>query len=414
MADTAPWPFVLMASNTHCCRRNVTNAVLVAGRREQKMGLQACAAACATHTRARGSCLFFSHAAAYNACYLCSACDIGLHAQQPRSIMRHYASWCLAHPSASSSTPSSQACVSEPYNGSSRSLVLPLRLLPPALLASVTHPAHCPAMLVMSEDRELLPPSRFFWAKAAVLNLHAARRHNWSFMLVRPQRNPKTSPAANWCKLKAMDLAISRMLAAAAFAPSSAESGCGWILFLDSDAFVRTRRGVSVDLIRTLGATAAHHAGEQVEAVLMQEDVNLDAGFENPQPFNAGVIAMRASQWSLDLLRTWFRMGSTPGACHRFRRAPYFEQSCLTIELLRPQNEVRHRVVQLPHNLSHRLVLAPMRLANSPWGEYVRHVWSGVGVEMRRTAFDEELAALQIKPRELIEEVQRRTVEALC
>ena len=32
-----------------------------------------------------------------------------------------------------------------------------------------------------------------------------------------------------------------------------------------------------------------------------------------------------------------------------------------------------------------------MQLFNSPWGQFIRHVWGGPGVELRRKAFDDEL-----------------------
>ena len=38
-----------------------------------------------------------------------------------------------------------------------------------------------------------------------------------------------------------------------------------------------------------------------------------------------------------------------------------------------------------------RIATAPMQLFNSPWGSFIRHVWGGPGVDLRRRIFDDEL-----------------------
>ena len=77
----------------------------------------------------------------------------------------------------------------------------------------------------------------------------------------------------------------------------------------------------------------------------------------------------------------------------------------------------RHRTI-LPHGWRERIATAPMQLFNSPWGAFIRHVWGGPGVELRRRVFDDELKVQGVWRRrhfvDLVEEAQRTWIDMSC
>jgi len=119
----------------------------------------------------------------------------------------------------------------------------------------------------------------------------------------------------------------------------------------------------------------------------VRRDMLVEAGLDDPQPINTGILFVRASAWGAAFVRAWRQAGDSK-ACASVRRRPWFEQSCL-VDLV-----LGYRSAWLPDGHAQRIVLLPMLVANSPWGQHARHVWSGIGgLAMRRWAFDAELKA---------------------
>ena len=49
-----------------------------------------------------------------------------------------------------------------------------------------------------------------------------------------------------------------------------------------------------------------------------------------------------------------------------------------------------------------------MQLFNSPWGSFIRHVWGGPGVELRKRVFDDELRVQGVWRRKQFERLVRQ------
>ena len=117
---------------------------------------------------------------------------------------------------------------------------------------------------------------------------------------------------------------------------------------------------------------------------------------------NAGVLMMRASEWTAQLLAAWMRAPDTP-VCAPFRMSWPCEQQCFH-ELLRNRS-------LLPHRWRERIATAPMQLFNSPWGSFIRHVWGGPGVEVRARARHTDCCARASTPPPRVSRRDGRTRE---
>ena len=98
--------------------------------------------------------------------------------------------------------------------------------------------------------------------------------------------------------------------------------------------------------------------------------------------FNTGVLFLRASNWTRELLRGWSSLQGTVCKGKLFRRQA--EQKCFE-RLLSDQRQL------LPPGAQQKIVHVPMQAFNSPWGRYARHIWGGEGARLRATVFDDEL-----------------------
>ena len=96
--------------------------------------------------------------------------------------------------------------------------------------------------------------------------------------------------------------------------------------------------------------------------------------------------------------------------CAPFRDSWPCEQQCFH-ELL------RNRTL-LPPGWRRRIATAPMQTFNSPWGSFIRHVWGGPGVELRRRVFDDDLKVQGIWRKgqfeRLVDSAQRAWVDMPC
>lgn len=265
--------------------------------------------------------------------------------------------------------------------------------------------ASCGGTVLMIDDRRVDAAANLslakhpYYNKAFALNRLYATRHNLSFVLVRPTagewlagqpRSPACAAQKGdfcagmcpaWCRLKIIRRVVAQLLARPR--PEPAGAACHWLLYIDSDAYVREQH---TDFTSVLGAPrhADVHlaiAREEPPAGAFRSNRRRAHGVRVPS-LNAGVLFVRASAWSEALLDVWMRAPELP-VCEPFRRSWPCEQQCLH-ELL------RNRTL-LPDGWQRRIATAPTQLFNSPWGSFVRHVWGGPGAELRRRAFDDEL-----------------------
>lgn len=242
-------------------------------------------------------------------------------------------------------------------------------------------PRACNGTLVMMDDRRDAVASRPngtkverspYYQKSIVLNFLYATRHGLGFMLVRPtagQWGLRPSGAGlcpAWCRVK--------ILASLVAARQGLGSGrCGpdghWLVYIDGDAYVREQ---DIDLLTRLGDplnsdTHFAIAREEPPAGAFRSPRRRPHGVRTPS-LNAGVLFVRASTFSAQLLASWMRAADLP-VCAPFRQSWPCEQQCLH-ELL------RNRTL-LPRLWRDRIATAPMQLFNSPWGGFIRHVWGG-------------------------------------
>ena len=278
----------------------------------------------------------------------------------------------------------------------------------------------CNATIVMIDDRRHVPLAndsqdiRYFH-KAMMLNLLYAQRHRMSFLIVRPtaaeedswldSRDSGLCPA--WCRVKIIASLVASRLAA---------HGCHWVLYIDSDAYIREQH---VDFLERFDTPA----NRDVHFAFAREELP-GGGYPSPRnrshgvrvaSLNAGVLFLRASAWSARLLAVWMRASQLP-VCAPFRQEWPCEQQCLH-ELL------RNRTL-LPEGWRTRIASVPMQLFNSPHGQFIRHVWGGTtgawvsSFELRRKAFDDELRVQGVfrweQKHALFESAQRQWIDSPC
>lgn len=224
-----------------------------------------------------------------------------------------------------------------------------------------------------------------YYKKTFVLNYLYAMRHQLEFLLVRPTSgmwldNDRLCPA--WCRVKI----LANIVAARIPRDSSTHRAARrhWVLYIDSDAYVREQH---TDMLAKLTGDPRN---ADIHVAIAREEPPA-AGFRSPRrrphgvrtpSLNAGVLFVRSSPWSARFLAAWMQAPQLP-VCAPFRQSWPCEQQCFH-ELL------RNRTL-LPSGWRRRVATAPTQLFNSPWGTFIRHVWGGPGVELRKRVFDDEL-----------------------
>ena len=192
----------------------------------------------------------------------------------------------------------------------------------------------CNATIVMMDDRRHVPLANNskdigYFHKAMMLNLLYAQRHGMSFLIVRPTAAMEDSwldggasglcPA--WCRVKILASLVASRLAA---------NGCHWVLYIDSDAYIREQH---VDFLERLDTPA----NRDVHFAFAREELPA-GGFRSPRKrshgvrvpsLNAGVLFVRASAWSARLLAVWMRAAQLP-VCAPFRSSGRASSSAST------------------------------------------------------------------------------------
>lgn len=233
----------------------------------------------------------------------------------------------------------------------------------------------------MLENRPLHNASSY-WNKVIALNSIYAKRHGYAFLLMAPSRSGKDAKGVyySWCKIDTLITLVER------FERKRLATGqCTWLVFLDSDAYIREQFLSVPQLLASLGPAAI-----RAELVVGRErDVHVSASggsgavdFHTAFALNTGVLFLKASNWTRQMLGGWSSLQGTVCKGKLFRRQA--EQKCFE-RLLSDQRRL------LPPEAEARIVHAPMQAFNSPWGRYARHIWGGEGANLRATVFDDEL-----------------------
>ena len=266
----------------------------------------------------------------------------------------------------------------------------------------------CRGTVLMVENRtgRALSTARVHhYAKTIALNSLYARRHNYSFVVLRPSPGPwlESGSHAAWCKLKAVRSLMTEANATA----------CHWIMVLDSDAVVREQH---VDFMQLLGLEEESRA-----LALAREDPNSpifhvvrgpkSAKKKKAPTMNTGVMFVRAGGLALRLFQTWAEARHAP-ICRQWDRVHPFEQGCLEILLNASGSKLAAELVDAVR-------LDPMTIYNSPYGSFVRHIWGGPGRPLRRAggALDDEMRVQGLWTNQalqkVLDEVAKKHVKSL-
>ena len=201
----------------------------------------------------------------------------------------------------------------------------------------------------MLENRPLHNASSY-WTKVIALNYLYATRHGYSFFLMAPRRSGAAAKGVyySWCKIETLTSLVERLAA-----PTAAP--CTWLLFLDSDAYIREQLVSVPHLLSALGPAAA-----RAELVIgrekpLQSEFDESVRFSTAFALNTGVLFLRASNWTRNMLGAWAALEHTACTGKYFRRQA--EQKCFERLLV---DQRRH----LPPGANERVMHVPMQHFN--------------------------------------------------
>ena len=208
----------------------------------------------------------------------------------------------------------------------------------------------------------------FWWRVLVATQLYARRANVCQLVVAWPedfssakQGSIASGRGASWCKLSYLIARVrARVDRCEEQAGGCSEATLPWMLFLDSDAFVRETQQNFVDALNAQELTG-------VEILVTREEAVPELGFHKAFEINTGVMFIHASRWTLTFLEAW--LAERESSCADLREVMPGEQGCL-IRLLHA------KYPHLPAGTDTRLRLLPMRPFNSPWGSFIRHFWS--------------------------------------
>jgi hypothetical protein len=233
------------------------------------------------------------------------------------------------------------------------------------------------AVTILSTDTRL-QTNRFVRATAAI-NSAYARRHGYKFIF-RTISHDDGSTA--WCKLQFLSDTVRSITT-----PT-------YVIAVDSDAHFTSFE-------TSLPAWLESNAIDMPVAsysVLVSTESAVPGLFSFTHALNTGVLYVFVDPSDKDrhtrltkTLQIWRNAAHTPLCISFLRHWPY-EQGCL--EKLLATSELVRSVVQV----------APghMNIWNGPWGRYIRHMWSGVGKELRPVFVNDTIARYLVNETEEI------------
>ncbi|CAE7660071.1 unnamed protein product [Symbiodinium sp. CCMP2592] len=259
------------------------------------------------------------------------------------------------------------------------------------LVLLVAHASNCSYDILMVDDRpfkRLSPFTAPYWVMSAALNVAFAREHEHGFHHVRPSNSKVPERMKNSFKGWNKVLYINQLL------NLQDRSQCKWILYVDSDAFVRSSFSLERIVDRLLRkyqrphdcrSSAIFAAEYPIDYAIKLENITGPGGSlisDDLQPtwINTGVFFVRADcPASMKLFRRWLAWAALLNDDRLWFEWPG-EQGIMT-ELLQPNSyppAVPEGSLEALGNLQDirdSVVVVHMKEFNSPFGRDIQHAW---------------------------------------
>lgn len=225
-----------------------------------------------------------------------------------------------------------------------------------ALDGGAGHWKDCTYEVLMLDDRTL--PStvdpKSYWGLNAVINYAYAEKFGYKFHIVRPNLNgTHIDYDVEWMRpLYILDH----------FRERKENTGCTWLLYLDSDAFVR-EFDLPLDVYMR-GLASTYNISEDVGGVVARERPISFVPDGLGTYLNPGVLFVQANAQGQFLLRKWIEAGRLPE--NNYWKTHFPREMGVLTNIWDNNPEIKSV-----------LATVDMLEINSPWGRFVQHTWSG-------------------------------------
>jgi len=168
-----------------------------------------------------------------------------------------------------------------------------------------------------------------------------------------------------------------------------ASARCTWGIFLDSDAVIRQLHAPLDDLIGNVSIQLGGPSRlDNVSAVF-----ELESGV-SPANLNSGVILFNYARVG-NFFQRWVKEQKQPKNNYLRTVWPH-EQGVLEKLLGVTTTDIRQVGIRDVPSIDEKVGLVQPGTMNSPNGWFIRHIWSGPGVELRETEYDNLISILNL------------------
>jgi len=246
--------------------------------------------------------------------------------------------------------------------------------------------------LMMLETRGLehemdgaLNSSTSYWKKTAVINWLYSKKYAYDFTYIHVISMPEA------CQGWAIQACKPWILNDAFFPQdASASKTCG--LYLDSDAVIADSGGSLNRLYDNITQQICHGAATCDDRVGLVLEMEEGASWAC---VNTGVFLIANNDVGRNIFKSWIDAQHLPENEYFKRNWPYEQavfENLVGVHNVDPSNVGLWSVPEHPGKVG----ITRARTMNTPWGAFIRHIWSGPGNRLRLTVYDEMLQDLGI------------------
>lgn len=226
---------------------------------------------------------------------------------------------------------------------------------------------------------------------AGILNYAYAAHWSYDFRIVLPQERRggslKGDPYPGWHKVQYLLERLSN--------PSADERRCKWLLYMDSDAFVRMH-DLPMDIFLA-GLVSRYWIREDVGVIFAREQNLTGANAEPPKAdfLNTGVLFVRFGERSKTLFERWLAAGFGVESRRLWNLWPG-EQGIISEHLLPGSYPQAKSSIERQPSIRNSFAAVNLTEFNSPWGRFVQHNYGKTANDQtsRDRAFREALLRL--------------------